>query len=179
MKFYSGTGDKGETSLYGGGRVSKNSLRMDAIGSVDELNSAVGMARSRIEDGDIRRLLEELQEDLFEIGADIATPMNAKMKVKRLEEKSVKFLEFETDKYGRETGELKHFVLPGGAPEASLLHIARSMCRRVERNIVKLSAKEEINPHVSSCVNRLSSLFFVLALAVNKMKGIKEKEWMQ
>ena len=179
MPIYTRTGDKGETALYGGGRIGKEHARIEAYGSVDELNSFVGLAISRLEerDADLKSILKKIQNDLFALGADLATPMDSKAKTKRITAEHTANIEKTIDQLEKDLPELHKFILPGGSPWASLLHICRTVCRRAERNVVALGKKEKINDECIKYLNRLSSLFFELARVLNRRAGVKEEEW--
>lgn len=173
-KVYTKTGDKGETSLIGGERVSKASLRVEAYGDVDELNSVLGIACSLSNDEEVKNLLKELQNDLFILGGDLATPSDSKFIVPRVDNNMVKRLESLIDKFVDEVGELKEFILPSGGGSGSSLHLARTVCRRAERKIVKLMNDDDVNSDSLIYVNRLSDLLFVLARVENKRGNFKE-----
>ena len=176
MKAYSGTGDKGETSLYGGTRVGKENPRVEAYGAVDELNSQVGVARALVKDKKLGQILKDVQEDLFILGGDLANEL-FKPTIPRIAKTQLKRLEAVTDELNAELPSLHRFILPGGSLVGAELHVARAVCRRAERRIVALSKVESINPDVVPYVNRLSSLFFVLAREVNMKEKIPEEEW--
>ena len=176
MKAYSGTGDKGETSLYGGTRVGKENPRVEAYGAVDELNSQVGVARALVKDKKLGQILKDVQEDLFILGGDLANEL-FKPTIPRIAKTQLKRLEAVTDELNAELPSLHRFILPGGGLVGAELHVARAVCRRAERRIVALSKVESINPDVVPYVNRLSSLFFVLAREVNMKEKIPEEEW--
>lgn len=169
---YTKTGDKGETSLYGGERVKKSSPRILAIGNIDELNSAIGVVCSQIKVKKIESSLEKIQGELFEIGAEIASP--AKTSSFKLEKEKVSFLEVEIDSYDSLVPELKNFILPGGSYQSALLQQARSICRRAERETTKL---KNLNPNILKYLNRLSDLLFVLARFSNKLYKVEERLW--
>lgn len=169
MKPNIGKGDKGETDLLGK-RISKCDCRVEACGSIDELNSFIGLIRSTLQNRDIDSLLEKIQSDLFLLGSDLIS------KQTKISEANVKFLERMIEQYEIGLPTLKGFVLPAGSQTASLLHVARTVCRRAERNIVALSKKRKINPKAIAYVNRLSDLLFTLARVVNKRAGVSEKE---
>ena len=178
MKIYTKTGDRGDTSLLGGQRVPKDALRIEAYGTVDELNSAIGVVRADLDDPEIDRILEEIQNGLFELGADLATPRSVeKSKIRRIEERDVQGLEKVLDSLDEHLRPLRSFILPGGSPVAARLHCARTVCRRAERVVVRLSRNEDIGEVVMVYLNRLSDLLFVLARAVNQRSGIGEVKW--
>ena len=171
-KIYTRTGDKGETFLVGGLKVAKHSLRPDAFGEVDELNSIIGIVRTYIskdEKSELNDILEKIQNELFDLGADLATPKNSKNsdKILRITSSQVKRLETEIDKFNKDLNELKSFVLPGGSKLSSWLHLARTSTRRAERKITKLASEEGINNEVIIYINRLSDLLFVMARYCN------------
>ena len=188
MKIYTRTGDEGTTGLFGGGRVQKDHPRIAAYGTVDETNSLVGMARAHLRSLDAEEtpagisldaLLRHLQEDLFTVGADLATPVGSKPVVPRIEGAHVEQLETHIDAFQRELPELKQFILPGGAPGGATLHAARTTCRRAERLAVRAEAEDEeaLNHHALVYLNRLSDLFFVLARWTNRQAGEHEDRW--
>ncbi len=179
VKIYTRAGDKGDTSLIGGKRVPKSSIRINAYGDVDELNSSIGVAISFIDDNEIKKLLEEIQNELFIAGSDLADPSypDNTNNISRVTDIMVKQLETIIDKYDQEVGTIQYFILPGGSKEASLLHLARGITRRAERNCVELSSTEKINPIIISYLNRLSDLLFVLARVMNKRRAINDIAW--
>lgn len=172
-KVYTRTGDAGQTSLVGGNRVSKASLRVDAYGDVDELNSVMGLARAQLRDQGIDDALSVIQNDLFTLGADLASP--ADVEVPRIDESFVKTLEDYSDHYLGEVEPLKEFILPGGSEAGATLHVARTVARRAERRVVELSEAEDLNAHTIVYLNRLSDLLFILARVVNHRAGEPEK----
>ena len=176
---YTRTGDKGDTGLFGGPRVSKDSPRIEAYGCVDELNSYIGLARSFADEKDIDQILRRVQDDLFALGADLATPLKAKVakKIPRITREDTNRLEAMTDRFDKELQPLKTFILPTGSRFATHLQVARALCRRAERRVVTLSKKETINGEILPYVNRLSSLLFVLARVVNRRSGNIEIPW--
>src|SRR5271157_2635518 len=177
-KIYTRTGDKGETGLVGGARVSKDSLRVTAYGSVDEANSVLGIARSHLKDKELDILLAELQADLFVVGADLASVSgNEQRSLPRITKEKVSELERTIDKYEAELPPLKSFILPGGGITGSILHNARTVARRAERHIVTLSKAEKINDQMLPYMNRLSDLLFVLARVVNHRELKGDVEW--
>lgn len=172
-RVYTKRGDKGETDLVDGSRVSKASLRVDAFGDVDELNSLIGLARTRlVQDDEIDKILDIIQNDLFIVGADLASPLS--VKCPRVEEGFISTLERWADQYVESVGPLKEFILPGGSEAGAILHLARTVARRAERRVVRLDAEAEVNRLCLVYLNRLSDLLFVLAREVNRRMGIAE-----
>ncbi len=179
MKIYTKTGDRGDTSLFGGQRVPKDALRIEAYGTVDELNSALGVARADNSDPRIDGILEVIQNELFALGADLATPRSAeKSKITRMESRDVQGLEKVLDDLQGNLKPLRRFILPGGSPVAARIHFARTICRRAERAVVRLSRNEDIGETVIVYLNRLSDLLFVLARYANHRGGIPEVIWL-
>ena len=178
-RIYTKTGDKGETGLVGGIRTSKGSLRVQAYGDIDELNSILGLARTFSKDQQIGSLLERLQGDLFIVGADLASPRAEDHVAPRVTKDMTEALEKNIDTFQLELRPLKAFILPGGAEAGSLLHFARTVARRAERSIVALSRTESVNENLIPYINRLSDLLFVLARFVNHREGRSEVEWHQ
>ncbi len=178
MKIYTKTGDTGGTGLFGGARIPKNSLRIDAIGTIDELNACIGTARSQIRDAEIDNLLHRIQNELFNIGADLATlDTHAKSDELRISPDFVRTLEKDIDRIEHQLAPLTNFILPGGSVAGSTLHLARTVCRRGERSIVSLADAESINPAILPYLNRLSDFLFVLARLVNHRHGQPEPLW--
>src|SRR2546422_2024469 len=178
MKAYSGTGDKGETSLYGGTRVEKADPRVEAYGAVDELNSQVGVARAQVKQKKFKELLKTIQRDLWVLGGDLASEL-VTANVPRISKEQLDRLESVTDELNSGLPQLRRFILPGGSVPGAELHVARAVCRRAERRIVALSKVESINPDVLPYINRLSSFLFVFARAVNKMQRVPEEEFVR
>ena len=178
MKIYTKTGDSGETALFGGGRVRKSDPRVAAYGDVDELNAWIGVARARVTDAAVGESLERVQKDLFVLGAILATPNPARRKGDKfvLDPERIAELEREIDRWEEQLAPLDSFILPGGSPAGSLLHAARAVCRRAERLIVDLDARE-LPDTVVPYVNRLSDWLFVCARAVNRIEGASETRW--
>ena len=172
-RVYTKTGDQGQTSLVGGARVSKASLRVDAYGDVDELNSVIGLARAQVNDKTVDEVLGLIQNDLFTLGADLASP--SEIAVPRIGESFVKKLEELADRFLAELEPLKEFILPGGSEVGAVLHLARTVARRSERRAVALSEIEELNAETIVYLNRLSDLLFILARVVNHRAGVLEK----
>jgi len=179
MKIYTKTGDRGETGLFGGPRVSKSDARVEAYGAVDELNAAIGAARAANEDADIDGALALVQHELFCVGAELATPHDARARsaIPPVEAGWTDRLERAIDRWDGELPPLRHFVLPGGTPAAAALHVARCACRRAERSTVALSQRTEIAPAVLPYLNRLSDLLFVAARIANRRAGRDEPVW--
>lgn len=179
MKIYTKTGDAGETGLFGGARVSKASLRVEAYGEVDELNSTVGWARVAVSDPDLDALLNQIQNDLFEVGAELGSTAERKQKsvMPLIEESQVEALERAIDEYEEGPAPLTSFVLPGGSEGAARFHVARCVCRRAERSLVALGSQETIRGEVFRYVNRLSDLLFVLARFANHSAGVEDIPW--
>ncbi len=177
MKIYTKTGDGGETSLYGGQRVSKDVVRVETYGTVDECNAVLGLAIGFIDDGEVKAILTRIQGELFEVGADLATPMARGEAVPRVRPEETAQLETEIDRMEEELEPLRHFILPGGSAGGAALHQARAICRRAERLWVALERAEELNPEVGRYLNRLSDHLFVLARLVNHRAGVPETKW--
>ena len=178
MKIYTKKGDEGKTSLIGGTRVFKDHLRIDAYGTVDELNSFLGLIRDSIEMNTVRGVLTEIQERLFTIGASLAAdPDKSKMKIPDLTESDITLLEKEMDKMNEELPGLKNFILPGGHPVVSYCHIARCVCRRAERIAVALKNESFVDPKVIQYLNRLSDYLFVLSRWLGQKIGAEEIPW--
>ena len=176
MKAYTRTGDRGETGLYGGTRVGKENPRVEAYGAVDELNSQIGLARAIVKDAKTKKILKNVQEDLFTLGGDLASEL-VSAKVPRINKSHVDNLEKTIDSINDELKPLRRFILPTGSVGAAQLHVARAVCRRAERRIASLAKIESINPEAIPYVNRLSSLLFVLARWMNQVDKVKEEEW--
>ena len=178
MKIYTKTGDAGQTSLFGGDRVSKDNLRIEAYGTVDELNAFLGLAVHHCISPDLTARLERVQGELFQVGADLATPAQAKTSyITRLDATPIQRLEKEMDEWETLLPPLTQFILPGGSQAGAVLHIARTVCRRAERRAVALSQREEINPHVIIYLNRLSDWLFMLARLANHRQNMPETPW--
>lgn len=172
MKLYTKTGDKGETSIIGKDRIDKDDIRIEAYGTVDELNSVVGLAILRVS-SEIKDDLIQIQSLLFEIGSELASikPRNT------ICEEDIGNLESLIDQAVDQTPALKSFILPGGSEGSSWLHLARTVTRRAERLILTFSRSNEINPNIIPWMNRLSDLFFAWARQCNVLDGIKDVEW--
>ncbi len=181
MKIYTKTGDKGETGLFGGGRVSKSHPRVEAYGDIDELNAMIGLARSIEMMPRIDEVLAPVQRDLFSLGALLATPNRDKVKQQlekaRIDDTRVAELERAIDDGEAELEPLTAFILPGGTPKSAALHVARTVCRRAERKVISLPAEVDVPPIVVKYLNRLSDLLFVLARVANRRAGAPEVIW--
>lgn len=174
-KIYTRTGDNGTTGLGDGSRIDKDSLRMHAVGDVDEVNSHIGLLITTLpEDDDIRILLSRIQHDLFDLGGELATPGYQMMFAER-----VTALEEALDQYNENIPPLKNFILPGGSVPAAHCHIARAIARRAERSVVSLHRESPLNDAARQYINRLSDLLFVLARALALRNGGKEVLWIQ
>jgi len=185
MKIYTKTGDKGKTSLYGGTRVKKSNLRIDAYGTVDELNSYIGLVKDQVEDEIIIEDLLRIQNKLFALGAMLATPLDKeklkdgsdRLKIEKIEAAEIQYLESKMDIMNESLELMTHFILPGGHTIVSFCHIARCVCRRAERISVELADIEEINPYILIYLNRLSDYLFVLARKLTKDYKVTEVPW--
>ena len=178
MKIYTKTGDTGETGLYGGTRVPKDAMRVEACGTVDELNACIGLVRSQIRDEEINAILHRIQNELFDIGADLATlDAHPKAASLRIPPTLTPELESEIDRFEAQLPPLKNFILPGGSTDGAAMHLARTVCRRAERCVVTLAKAEPVNPEILIYLNRLSDLLFVIARTVNHRLGESEPLW--
>ncbi|MCX6186429.1 MAG: cob(I)yrinic acid a,c-diamide adenosyltransferase [Bacteroidetes bacterium] len=178
FKIYTKTGDKGETSLIGGTRVPKYHLRIESYGTIDELNSYIGLIKDNLSNNSALPILNEIQDRLFTIGSLLASdPDKSKMKIPDLHESDIELLETEMDKMDAELPELKSFILPGGHAIASYCHIARCVCRRAERLVVQLSNESEVAEIIQIYLNRLSDYLFVLSRKIVYDFKATEIEW--
>jgi cob(I)alamin adenosyltransferase len=180
FKIYTKTGDKGETSLFGGARVPKSSLRIEAYGTVDELNSYLGLVRDHVP-ADLpgaRQLLKDIQDRLFVIGANLASDPSKQMSVPDVREADIETLERAMDAMDAELPPLKNFILPGGHPAVSHGHVARCICRRTERLVVALHQEEAVPEILIRYLNRLSDYLFVLSRKLAQHLGAEEIAWM-
>mgnify|MGYP006268365153 CR=1 FL=1 len=178
---YTRTGDDGTTALFGGDRVGKGNDRIEAYGTVDETNSFVGLARAHLRDEPgaerLDAALGQVQDDLFVLGADLATPPDAKPMVPRIQPKHVEALEAQIDAFQDDLPELKTFILPGGTPAAAALHTSRTVCRRAERRTVNANAATPVSEQAMIYLNRLSDFLFVAARWANRQAGVREEPW--
>jgi cob(I)alamin adenosyltransferase len=178
MKIYTKTGDEGTTSLFGGKRVSKSELRIDTYGTVDELNSWMGVLRDLEVNQKRKTVLVEIQDRLFTIGSILAAePNNTKVKIPSLSENDITFLEKEIDAMDAQLQPMRFFVLPGGHPSISWGHVARTVCRRTERLVIALNNVEKVDSRVIKYLNRLSDYLFVLCRAMTHELGVEEIPW--
>lgn len=180
MRIYTRTGDGGETGLFGGGRVPKDHPRVEAYGEVDELNAAIGCARAAGLPSDLDAVAARIQEELFALGADLATPLSGTARserVVRIPEGAAGALEHEIDRFEAELPPLRSFILPGGSPAGAALHLARTVCRRAERRVVVLVRTGEAAPAPLAYLNRLSDLLFVMARLANARANRAEPPW--
>ncbi len=184
FKIYTKTGDKGETSLYGGTRVSKAAARVESYGTLDELNAFIGLAKAEISDEKVLSQLQKIQFDLFTVGSEAATPTdkmllaNGKNRLDlMISEKEITELELWMDDFDAELEPLKFFILPSGGKAAATLHVCRTVCRRAERAMVFLNETEEVRPELIKYLNRLSDYLFILARYISKISGEKEDYW--
>ncbi|MBT8379271.1 MAG: cob(I)yrinic acid a,c-diamide adenosyltransferase [Ignavibacteria bacterium] len=182
MKIYTKTGDKGETGLFGGERVSKNSPRLNAYGTIDELNAYIGLAVTEIKDEKVKEDLLKIQNHLFTVGTDLATPDNEKtikLKVDRTPSPFYENIENLIDSYEAKLDELKNFILPGGSKSSAMLHVCRTICRRAEREVVALNSEVKIENNILIFLNRLSDLLFVLSRFENRVSNFPDIIWNQ
>lgn len=177
MKIYTKKGDRGETSLFGGQRVSKSAKRIDAYGTVDELNSILGMAVAYGLSDKGEQLADKVQDQLFKLGADLATPLSKATRIDRIGTEEVEFLEEAIDEMEEVLEPLKNFILPGGNQAAATLHFARTVCRRAERITVECSQEEELSEAAIIYLNRLSDFLFVWGRYENHQAGTEERTW--
>jgi len=178
MKLYTRTGDNGSTSLFSGGRVPKYHLRVESYGTVDELNSVLGLARAHQPSAATDAYLGKIQHQLFNLGADLATPLDAKTTyIVRMDAAPITWLEESIDRMTAELPELTYFILPGGSPAGATLHVARTVCRRAERLVTELQEHEKMGEFVLPYLNRLSDYLFTLARWENQQAGISEEKW--
>ncbi len=177
MKIYTHMGDNGETTVIGGKRLAKDDAMIEACGQIDELNSVIGIVIAFSDDAELREMLSGIQRTLFVIGADIATPMGEKIAIPRFSPSKVSDMEALIDKMEQDLPKIESFVLPGGSRTASLMHLARTVCRKAERRMVALNRHEKVNEAILSYLNRLGDLLFVLARTINYRKKVPETLW--
>jgi len=181
LKIYTKTGDEGKTSLFRGGRVSKDHDRIEAYGSVDELNSVLGIVLTETKNAEVSEVLIKIQNDLFVVGSDLATVIEndseKNSKTLRTSEEMIKYLEKKIDYFDDKLPQLTNFVLPGGSKSAAYLHLARTVCRRAERKVVRLMNSVDISNQVMIYLNRLSDFLFVLSRFENFQANIPDTIW--
>nr|WP_298999464.1 cob(I)yrinic acid a,c-diamide adenosyltransferase [uncultured Allomuricauda sp.] len=179
MKIYTKTGDKGNTSLFTGTRVPKHHIRIESYGTVDELNSVLGLVRDQEMDDYSKEVLIHIQDKLFTVGAILATEpkKDNRLKIPLINTEDIEFLEQEIDKMNEELPPMTHFILPGGHPTVSYCHVARTTCRRAERMISYLHEKEPVPENLIAYINRLSDYLFVLARKLSKQLNAEEVKW--
>jgi cob(I)alamin adenosyltransferase len=181
MKIYTKTGDSGETGLFAGPRVSKADRRIEAYGTVDELNAMIGWSRAELPPTEIDAVLARVQHELFAVGAELATPAPDRLSITRINPSHVEALEQIIDRFEGTLPPLTQFILPGGSRAAAAIHLVRTVCRRAERCVVALSQAPDtqISEHLVMYLNRLSDLLFVLARAANSAAGYPDVPWQQ
>ena len=178
MKIYTRKGDTGQTSLIDGDMVNKHNLSVDAYGTIDELNSFLGLLKDYIKDDKIKDILNNIQIKLFSIGSILASGKNQNISAKvKIEKKDVEYIELEIDRLNKDLPELKNFVIPGGHKTSSYSHVCRSICRRAERKISELNNKSSVNSNILAYVNRLSDFFFVLSRFLKHSDNVSESRW--
>lgn len=177
MKIYTKTGDKGQTSLFGGARLPKNHIRIEAYGTVDELNSYIGLVRDVAENEAVKTVLKEVQDRLFTIGSNLASDPSKDMITPDIHQADITLLETEIDRMMAELPPLRSFILPGGHTTVSFCHIARCVCRRTERLVVALAENEKVEMMIIQYLNRLSDYLFALGRLLAKDLGVEEVKW--
>ncbi|MEX2171818.1 MAG: cob(I)yrinic acid a,c-diamide adenosyltransferase [Pirellulales bacterium] len=182
MKIYTRTGDEGETGLLGGARVPKDHPRIRAVGTIDELNAIIGVARCQLGDGpepvaEIDLILGDIQHQLFDCGAELGAPDGTRRDAPLITEATIVGMERAIDRFEATLPPLREFILPGGCPAAAQLHVARCVCRRAERLLVTFGRTETLRVELMQYLNRLSDLLFVLARAANQAAGMPDVPW--
>ena len=178
MKIYTRKGDSGDTSLIDGKRVYKHNLSVAAYGTIDELNSFLGLLKDYIDDEKIKDVLNNIQLKLFSIGSILASGENQNISEKvKIEKKDVVYIEIEIDRLNESLPELKNFIIPGGHKTSSYSHVCRSICRRAERKISELNKNSSVDPNILAYVNRLSDFFFVLSRFLKHSDNVSESYW--
>jgi cob(I)alamin adenosyltransferase len=176
-KIYTKTGDRGQTSLFGGLRLPKSHLRIDSYGTIDELNSYLGLVRDHMESEVYKNQIKYIQDRLFTVGSHLASDPKKDLLLPDLGEEDIHTLELSMDEMNKELPELKNFIIPGGDRQASFLHVARCVCRRAERRVVALSIEDEVEEIIIRYLNRLSDYLFVLSRYVAMVNGAVETQW--
>ncbi len=177
FKIYTKTGDKGETSLFGGKRLPKHHIRIESYGTVDELNSFIGVVRDHLGDDSLKKELEVIQNRLFTIGANLASDPDKQMDTPDILESDISLLEQSMDDMDEQLPPLKNFILPGGHPAVSYCHVARCVCRRAERMVVALAENEPVAEILIRYLNRLSDYLFMLARRIGQLLNAEEIKW--
>ena len=179
MKIYTGFGDEGNTALFGGQVVKKNNIRIEIYGTMDELNSIIGLLRTKNKDHGIDNILQTIQEEIFVISSEIATPDEKRQKKlkNRISEQNYQNIEKIIDELSDKLDPLKNFILPGGSESAAVAHLARTVCRRAERNLAELVFENLTRKEIIIYLNRLSDMFFVMARYLNKLNNVPDVLW--
>ncbi len=177
MKIYTKGGDKGSTSLFGGQRVSKDHWQIEAYGTVDELNSTLGLLASYISEKKVDKEILQIQHDLFDIGSLLATPLDVDFQLPEISEDTIANLESSIDNMNTHLPILKHFILPGGAKSVAIAHICRTVCRRAERRVVAVKDEIRSPEMIIKYLNRLSDYLFVLSRYLGHLSGVEERKW--
>jgi cob(I)alamin adenosyltransferase len=177
MKIYTKTGDQGFTSLYGGKRLKKDDIRIEAYGTIDELNAFIGLCATRLKKEDLKLFLQKIQSRLFTIGSNLASDPEKEMITPDILPEDIRDLENKIDEWDQVLPRLKYFILPGGGEDASYAHVCRTVCRRAERRIITLSEYSAVDPLIITYVNRLSDFFFVLSRILGHENGEEEIPW--
>lgn len=176
-RIYTRGGDSGQTGLIGGARVPKDHLRVEAYGAIDELNSQLGLVRTRLKADDLLAVIQTIQNRLFDLGAELAAPPEKRGAIPPVTAEHIRALEHLIDAYEEALPPLREFILPGGTEAAAMFHVARTVARRAERHIVRLARGETVNPELLRYMNRLSDLLFVLARTANHRAGRSDITW--
>jgi len=177
MKIYTKTGDQGFTSLYGGKRLKKDDIRIEAYGTIDELNAFIGLCASSLENKDLKLFLQKIQSRLFTIGSNLASDPEKEMITPDILPADIQDLELKIDEWDQVLPGLRYFILPGGGERASYAHVCRTVCRRAERRIITLAEYSDVEPLIITYVNRLSDFFFVLSRILGRENGEEEIPW--
>jgi len=177
MKIYTKTGDTGETGLFGGPRLRKDHPRIEAYGTVDELNAQLGVVRAAEPSAEVETILARVQNELFDLGAELATPASSQAKVPTITPRHIQALESDVDRLEANLAPLTQFILPGGTRTSAELHVARTVCRRAERRVVTLAAAEPVSGESLIYLNRLGDLLFVMARHANHTAGVDDIAW--
>jgi cob(I)alamin adenosyltransferase len=179
LKLYTGFGDEGKTSLFGGQVVDKDDLRVETYGTVDELNSIIGLVITELEETDLSKDLRDIQQNLFRLSTELATPVSYKKRRNHqpITSRDISLIEKRIDDLDIQLVPLKNFILPGGSHRSALIHLARTVCRRAERRLISLNKATDIDSQIMIYINRISDYFFVLARYVNQIDKFKDIIW--